>query len=120
MLFRSAGVLDMVYPELPDGLLPMVPVGDLWGIGRKTEAKLRGIGINTVADVRDVPLRQARALGSGVLERTVLELQGEACISFDDVESRRKGMAVTRSSGTPMQDFDTLWREPPKAHAIGS
>jgi len=105
-----AGVLDMVDPKLRDWLLPMVPVGDIWGIGRNTEAKLRCIGINTAADLRAMPLRQARALGTVVLERTVLELQGEACISFDDVEPRRKGMAVTRSSGTPMEDFDTLFQ----------
>jgi DNA polymerase V len=45
-----------------------------------------------------------------VLERTVLELQGEACLAFDDVEPQRKGMAVTRSSGQPMMDFDTVFQ----------
>lgn len=87
-----------------------MPVGDIWGIGRKTEAKLHGIGIGTAAELRDMPLRQARILGTVVLERTVLELQGEPCIAFDDVEPQRKGMAVTRSSGTPMKDFDTLFQ----------
>ncbi|KQI69195.1 DNA repair protein [Loktanella sp. 3ANDIMAR09] len=105
-----AGVLDIMDPTLADWLLPMVPVGDIWGIGRKTEAKLRGIGFNTAGDLRDMPLRQARALGTVVLERTVLELQGEACIAFDKVEPQRKGMAVTRSAGTPMTDFDTLFQ----------
>lgn len=40
----------------------------------------------------------------------MLELQGEPCIAFDDVEPQRKGMAVTRSAGTPMADFDTLFQ----------
>ena len=40
----------------------------------------------------------------------MLELQGEPCLSFDEVEPQRKGMAVTRSSGTPMTDFDTLFQ----------
>lgn len=102
------GVLDMTDPALADWLLPRVPVGDIWGIGRHTTQKLKGLGINTAAQLRDMPLRQARALGSVVLERTVLELQGEPCIAFDDVEPPRKGMAVTRSAGTPMTDFDTL------------
>ena len=57
-----------------------------------------------------MPLRQARALGTVVLARTVLELQGEPCIAFDDVEPQRKGMAVTRSSGKPMEDFDTVFQ----------
>jgi DNA polymerase V len=105
-----AGVLDMMDPTLSSWLLPLVPVGDIWGIGRKTTAKLHELGVTTAAQLRDMPLRQARALGTVVLERTVLELQGEPCIAFDDIEPQRKGMAVTRSAGVPMKDFDTLFQ----------
>ncbi|MCA1777700.1 MAG: Y-family DNA polymerase, partial [Loktanella sp.] len=105
-----AGVLDMMDPGLADWLLPFVPVGDIWGIGRRTEAKLQEVGIGTAAELRAMPLRQARAMGTVVLERTVMELQGEPCIAFDDVEPPRKGMAVTRSAGTPMTDFDTVFQ----------
>ena len=105
-----AGVLDMMDEALADWLLPMVPVGDIWGIGHRTEAKLHGLGIRTAAELRAMPLRQARALGTVVLERTVLELQGEPCLALEDVEPQRKGMAVTRSAGTPMTDFDTLFQ----------
>ena len=104
------GVLDVMDDALADWLLPMVPVGDIWGIGRKTDAKLQRLGIYTAADLRDMPTKQARAVGSVVLERTVLELQGEACLAFDDIEPQRKGMAVTRSAGTPMMDFDTVFQ----------
>ena len=105
-----AGVLDMMDTRISDWLLPLVPVGDIWGVGRKTEAKLKGIGVTTAADLRDMPLRQARGIGTVVLERIVLELQGEPCIAFEEVEPQRKGMAVTRSAGTPMTDFDTLFQ----------
>ncbi len=44
-----------------------------------------------------------------VLQRTVLGLQVWSCMALDDVEPKQKGMAVTRSAGTPMQDFDTLF-----------
>jgi len=104
------GVLDVMDDALATWLLPMVPVGDIWGIGRKTDAKLQRLGIYTAADLRDMPTKQARAVGSVVLERTVLELQGEACLAFDDIEPQRKGMAVTRSAGTPMKDFDTVFQ----------
>ena len=104
------GVLDMMDEELARWLLPRVPVGTIWGIGHRTEAKLKAIGIGTAAELRDMPLRQARALGTVVLERSVLELQGEACLSIEEVEPRRKGMAVTRSAGTPMIEFDTLFQ----------
>ena len=104
------GVLDVMDDALASWLLSMVPVGDIWGIGRKTDAKLQRLGIYTAADLRDMPTKQARAVGSVVLERTVLELQGEACLAFDDIEPQRKGMAVTRSAGTPMKDFDTVFQ----------
>lgn len=105
-----AGVLDMMDETLANLILPMVPVGDIWGVGRQTQKKLNGVGIHTAAELRDMPLRLARTLGTVVLERTVLELQGEPCLSFDEVEPQRKGMAVTRSAGTPMTDFDTLFQ----------
>ena len=63
-----------------------------------------------------MPLRQAPKLGTVVLERTVLELQGEPCLDMELVEPQRKGMAVTRSAGTPMTDFDTVM-EALTAHA---
>jgi len=63
-----------------------------------------------------MPFKQARALGTVVLERTAAELRGEPCIAFEDVEPQRKGMAVTRSSGRPMKDFDTIM-EALTAHA---
>ncbi|WP_308917219.1 Y-family DNA polymerase [Jannaschia sp. LMIT008] len=104
------GVLDLMDEDLARWLLPRVPVGDIWGIGRRTEAKLKGVGIATAAELRDMPLRQARKLGTVVLERTVLELQGEPCLSLEEVEPQRKGMAVTRSASAPMTDFDTLFQ----------
>lgn len=78
-------------------------------MGHRKEAKLRALGIGTAADLRDMPPRQARAVGTVVLERTVLELQGEPCLSLEEVEPRRQGMAVTRSMGTAATDFDRLF-----------
>ena len=52
--------------KIADWLLPFVPVGDIWGIGRRTEAKLRGLGIGTAAELRAMPVRQARAWHSRV------------------------------------------------------
>jgi hypothetical protein len=42
-------VLDVMDDALATWLLPMVPVGDIWGIGRKTDAKLQKLGIYTAA-----------------------------------------------------------------------
>jgi DNA polymerase V len=102
------GVLDMMDRSVADWVLPRVPVGDIWGVGGRTRAKLAPLGVHTAADLRDMPARQARALGSVVLERTVRELQGEPCIPLDEAPPPRKGMAVTRSAGAPMRDMETV------------
>ena len=110
------GVCDAMDDRLMDWLLDRVPIGDLWGVGSRTEAKLHALGIGTAAELRDMPLRQARAVGTVVLERLVLELQGEPCLDLELVAPQRKGMAVTRSAGTPMTDRHTLL-EAMTAHA---
>ena len=103
------GVLDMMDKQLTDWLLPKVPVVDIWGVGCKTNKKLVALGIYTAADLRDMPIKQARAVGTVVLEKIILELQGEPCIALEELEPQRKGLAVTRSSGVPMFDFDVLF-----------
>ncbi|KJZ27385.1 DNA repair protein, partial [Paracoccus sp. S4493] len=85
-----------------------IPVGEIWGVGSATEAKLKAQGIKSAADLRDLPLPLGRKIGTVVLERLVAELRGLSCIDFEDVPPQRKGMAVTRSAGTPMTSFDTL------------
>lgn len=85
-----------------------IDVGEVWGVGSKTEAKLKAIGINTAANLRDMPMPQARKIGTVVLERLVAELQGVRCLELEEVAPQRKGMAVTRSSGSPMTSLDAV------------
>lgn len=54
-------------------------------------------------------MKQARAVGTVVLERLVAELRGVPSGAVESIEPQRKGMAVTRSFGTPVTDFDTLF-----------
>ena len=110
------GVLDAMDETIRSWVLDRMPVGDLWGVGSRTEAKLHALGIGTAAELRDMPLRRARAIGTVVLERLVLELQGEPCLDLELIAPQRKGMAVTRSAGTPMTDRHTLL-EAMTAHA---
>ncbi|EIU7559212.1 MULTISPECIES: hypothetical protein [Providencia] len=54
----------------------LVPVGEVWGIGRKLAKRLNQSGIETALDLSRLPTSQARKLYSVVLERTVRELNG--------------------------------------------
>ena len=47
-----------------DGFLLPTPVGKIWGVGPATETILHGIGVKTIAQLRETPLKElVRALG---------------------------------------------------------
>ncbi|MFD1033144.1 Y-family DNA polymerase [Sphingomonas hankookensis] len=102
------GVADLRDDAIRGFVLDRFPVGDVWGIGRATAAKLAALGVVTAGHLRDMQMKQARGLGTVVLERLVAELQGVAASAVEMVEPQRKGMAVTRSFGTPIVDLETL------------
>lgn len=102
------GVGDLRDLALRSWVLDRFPTADVWGVGRATAAKLAELGIVTAGQIRDMQIRQARAVGTVVLERLVAEFQGIPASAVEMVEPRRKGMAVTRSFGTPVRDLHTL------------
>jgi DNA polymerase-4 len=52
--------LAVIGPADVDRILPPMPVGRIWGIGPKTAARLEGLGIKTIADLRRTPLEVLR------------------------------------------------------------
>jgi DNA polymerase V len=111
-----AGVCDLMHPEVRAAVLRAFPVGDVWGVGLATTRKLAGVGVATAAALRDLDPRQARRLGTVVLERLVRELGGVRCRELEPVEPARKGLAVTRSFGQPLAELAPA-REAVAAHA---
>lgn len=89
-------------------LLQALPVDDVWGIGRKTAARLNAVGLRTVADLAGA---NAAVLGrqfNVVVEKTVRELQGTPCLALDDAPAANQQIMCSRSFGTPVQDLPTL------------
>ncbi len=105
-LFDS--VADLRDETVRTWVLDRFAVGDVWGVGGATAAKLAALGIHTAGQLRDMPMKQARAMGTVVLERLVAELRGVPSGVVETIEPQRKGMAVTRSFGTPVNDIATL------------
>jgi DNA polymerase IV len=92
--------LHLVAPGTEADLLAPLPVGRLWGVGPRTEARLRAAGIATVADVRrlseaDVVGLVGQALGTSVWhlahgrdERRVEGDRGSKSVSAEDTFER--------------------------------
>jgi len=70
-------------------LFARIPVGDVWGVGRKITEKLQAMGINSVEDLRTANPERIRSQFSVVLGRTVSELNGVPCIELDDAGTPR-------------------------------
>ena len=105
---RFEGVADLRDEAVRRQVMDGFAVGDVWGVGGATARKLTGLGVHTAGALRDMPMKQARAVGTVVLERLVAELRGVPSNAVESVAPRRKGMAVTRSFGTPVCDFDRM------------
>ncbi len=102
------GVADLRDDDVRHDVMHAFPVSDVWGVGGATARKLTELGITTAGTLRDMPMKQARAVGTVVLERLVAELRGVPSAAVEMVAPQRKGMAVTRSFGTPVTTFDGL------------
>ncbi len=91
-----------------DAILAATDVGEVWGVGRRIGQQLRDAGVTSVLDLARLSPSMVRNRWSVVLERTVRELQGEACISLDVAPSPKKQIACTRSFGQPVTEVEPL------------
>ena len=89
-------------------LLAATNVGDVWGVGRRIGAQLQEAGIHTALDLACLDPATAKRRWSVVLERTVRELQGTACIELAHVPPPKQQIACTRSFGQVVRDLEVL------------
>lgn len=102
------GVCDLTSEEARREWLPLMPLGQVWGIGGASQAKLATFGCKTAADVAALDPKLVRKSMTVVGERIILELRGAACIDLEAVAPTRKGCAVTRSFAGRCEDFDMM------------
>jgi len=95
---KGAGVAVLTKAQETHAMTDL-PVGDVWGIGRRLTAALDPLGITTAAQLRDADTRQLRERFNVVVERTVMELRGTSCLSLEDITPARKTLMVSRSFG---------------------
>jgi DNA polymerase V len=72
---KEGGVLVLDRPEVAQAVRARLDVEDVWGIGRRWGALLRGQGIRTALDLRNAPDRWIRKNLHIVGLRTVHELR---------------------------------------------
>jgi len=104
----TGGVVDLSDPLRQKKLLSITPVSEVWGVGRKHAETLIRIGITTALQLAQMDTQRARKLYSVVMERTVRELNGEACIGLDHSPAAKQQIMCSRSFGEKITDYSTL------------
>ena len=100
-LAGEGGVCDFTIMSTAEltGLFRTIPVGEVWGVGRRIGARLEAQGIKTVQDLRDANAEGIRAQFSVVLERTIRELRGLSCLSLEEMAPAKQQIMSSRSFG---------------------
>ena len=104
----TQGVVDLTNPDRQRRLLALVPVDDVWGVGRRLSKRLNALGITTALDLANASPRAIRDQFSEVLERTVRELNGESCIELEEIPPTKKQIVCSRSFGVKVTHFELL------------
>jgi DNA polymerase-4 len=98
--------ITVVSPGQEEAFLQPLPVGMLWGVGKKTELRLQGLGIQTIADLLKIPpaelvqvfgkngadlLQRARGIDNRLVEteREVKSISQETTFDRDVTDPRR-------------------------------
>ena len=88
--------------------LSLFPIEDVWGIGRQISRKLDYMGIRTAAQFADKKESWVRSHFNITMVRTWKELNGESCISIEELP-QKKSICTSRSfSGEGISDKDVV------------
>ena len=94
---KTNGVVDLSDLKRREKLMRIVPVGEVWGIGSRTNAKLQKLGIETVWDLASQsPIRIQKAFNV-VVATTVMELNGTSCLAIEDISPDKQQIVCSRS-----------------------
>ena len=118
-LAKIASKLCKQYPKLRGGcymhrpqdiekVLRKFPIEDVWGIGRRSTAKLHSMGVMTAYDYIQLPETFIRKMSGLTGVRTWRELRGEPCIEFEDSIEAKQSICVSRSFAKEITDVEEL------------
>lgn len=105
---KTGGVLDLSDSIRRDKLLRLVPVNEVWGIGRQTTKRLQVLGINTAYELANQPVESIQAQFNIVIARTVMELNGISCMALDDIPADKQQIVCSRSFKRRLSNYTEL------------
>lgn len=105
---QTGGVVDLSNIDRQRRLLALIPVEDVWGVGRRISKKLNAMGIKTALDLSEQSTWIIRKHFNVVLERTVRELRGEPCLNLEEFAPAKQEIVCSRSFGSRITDYEEM------------
>lgn len=104
------GYHDLTDRDDIDTILELVPVGDIWGVGRRYAKMLIAHQIKTAKDLKYADDAWVRKKMSIIGLKMVHELRGIPCFAIDETVEPNKSFVVSRSFGKPVTDLKYLYQ----------
>ncbi|HBV4839525.1 TPA: Y-family DNA polymerase [Klebsiella aerogenes] len=104
----TGGVVDLSNVERQRKLMALLPVDEVWGVGRRISKKLESMGIKTILQLADTDIRFIRKHFNVVLERTVRELRGEPCLELEEFSPVKQEIVCSRSFGERITTYEQM------------
>ncbi|ESN30844.1 protein umuC [Enterobacter sp. MGH 37] len=104
----TGGVVDLSNVDRQRKLMALLPVEEVWGVGRRISKKLEAMGIKTVLGLADTHIAVIRKHFNVVLERTVRELRGEPCLELEEFAPVKQEIVCSRSFGERVTEYEQM------------
>lgn len=95
-------------PQDIEKVLRKYPIEDVWGIGRRSAAKLQARYIKTAFDFTQMSEATIQKMMGITGVRTWKELRGVPCIEFEDGFEAKQSICVSRSFSSEIYDMKEL------------
>jgi|TARA_B110000438_G_C15807094_1_gene647919 DNA polymerase V len=105
---KTNGVVDLSDKKRQIKLMSLMPVGEVWGVGKRINKKLNAMGIFTALELANMDIKFVKNNFSSVLGRTLMELKGYSCIGLDENPAIKKQIIVSRTFGHRVTDLDSI------------
>jgi len=105
---QTGEVFDLSNIDRQRRLLAIVPVENVWGVGKSISKKLNAIGIKTALELYEQSSWSIRKHFNVVLERTVRELCGKPCLELDEFTPMKQEIVCSRSFGEGVTEYEQM------------
>jgi len=96
---QCAGVCILDTADKWQWLMRRVPVTTLWGVAKRQASRLAVLDIHSAWDLASADPKLVRSHTSVCMERTIEELNGNACLLLEQQPAAKKQIYCTRSFG---------------------